>query len=201
MWHQVLTIRAGAVTVVVVTTETPLPVTTDRLVLRAHQPEDLEPLLAYYASPEVSRFLLEEPWTPDDAAAQLAKRLARTGIDEPGSALALVVTHDGQVVGDVVLWTTGDTVSRGEIGWVFHPEHTGQGFATEAVRAVLGLAFDFYGMHRVVAQLDARNEASARLCERVGMQREGHLRQDWYSKGEWTDTLVYGLLASDRAAA
>jgi RimJ/RimL family protein N-acetyltransferase len=81
---------------------------------------------------------------------------------------------------------------------VFHPDHTGQGFATEAVRAVLGLAFDFYRMHRVVAQLDARNERSARLCERVGMRREGHLRQDWWSKGEWTDTLVYGLLAAER---
>jgi len=93
----------------------------------------------------------------------------------------------------------GDTVSRGEIGWVFHPDHTGQGFATEAVRAVLDLAFGFYRMHRVVAQLDSRNEPSARLCERVGMRREGHLRQDWWSKGEWTDTLVYGVLKDDRA--
>ncbi|MFE5307086.1 GNAT family N-acetyltransferase [Isoptericola sp. NPDC056605] len=180
------------------TTETPLPVTTGRLVLRAHRAEDLEPLLAYYADPEVARYLLEEPWTPDVGEAQLAKRLARTSIDEPGSALALVVEHDGQVVGDVALWTTGDTVSRGEIGWVFHPDHTGQGYATEAVRAVLDLAFGFYRMHRVVAQLDARNEPSARLCERVGMRREGHLRQDWWSKGEWTDTLVYGVLQGDR---
>ncbi|MFC7876544.1 GNAT family N-acetyltransferase [Isoptericola sp. NPDC057391] len=182
------------------TTETPLPVTTGRLVLREHRAEDLEPLLAYYADPDVARYLLEEPWTPDVAEAQLAKRLARTRIDEPGSALALIVEHDGRVVGDVALWTTGDTVSRGEIGWVFHPDHTGQGFATEAVRAVLGLAFDFYRMHRVVAQLDARNDASARLCERVGMRREGHLREDWWSKGEWTDTLVYGVLKGDRAA-
>lgn len=180
------------------TTETPLPVTTDRLVLRAYRPDDVEALLAYYADAEVARYLLEEPWTPEDAQAQVAKRLLRTGIDEPGSALSLVVEHDGVLVGDVVLWTTGDTVSRGEIGWVFHPQYTGQGFATEAVRAVLGLAFDYYGMHRVVAQLDARNERSARLCERVGMTREGHLRKDWWSKGEWTDTLVYGVLASER---
>jgi aminoglycoside 6'-N-acetyltransferase len=80
---------------------------------------------------------------------------------------------------------------------VLHPAHTGQGFATEAVRAVLGLAFDYYGMHRVVAQLDARNVRSARLCERLGMVQEGHLRRDWWSKGEWTDTLVYGMLAEE----
>ncbi len=176
---------------------TPVPLTTGRLTLRLYRPEDLEPSLGYYGDPEVARYLLEDAWTADVAEAKIAKRIARSGIRGPGSALALVVEHEGVVVGDVALWTTGDTVSRGEVGWVFHPDHTGQGFATEAVRALLGLAFDYYGMHRVVAQLDARNERSARLCERLGMTREGHLRQDWWSKGEWTDTLVYGMLAEE----
>jgi aminoglycoside 6'-N-acetyltransferase len=176
---------------------TPVPLTTGRLTLRLYRPEDLEPSLEYYGDPEVARYLLEDAWTREDAESRIAKRIARSGIDEPGSALALVVEHEDVVVGDVALWTTGDTVSRGEVGWVFHPEHTGQGFATEAVRALLGLAFDYYEMHRVVAQLDARNERSARLCERLGMTREGHLRQDWWSKGEWTDTLVYGMLAEE----
>ncbi len=63
---------------------------------------------------------------------------------------------------------------------------------------MLELGFDHYGLHRVAAQMDARNIASARLAERAGMQREAHLRQDWWSKGEWTDTLIYGALASDR---
>jgi RimJ/RimL family protein N-acetyltransferase len=172
----------------------PLPVRTSRLVLRTYAPGDLDALLAYYADPEVARFLLEEPWTSEDAETQLARRMARTGVDEPGSALALVVEHEGTVVGDVSLWTTGDTVSRGEVGWAFNPAYTGRGFATEALRSLLGIAFDHYRMHRVVAQLDARNERSALLCERVGLKREGHLRADWWSKGEWTDTLVYGML-------
>jgi aminoglycoside 6'-N-acetyltransferase len=176
---------------------TPVPLTTGRLTLRPYRVEDLEPSLEYYGDPQVARYLLEDPWTPEDAEHRIAKRIARSGIDEPGSGLALVVEHQGTVLGDVALWTTGDTVSRGELGWVFHPEHTGEGFATEAVRALLGLAFDFYGMHRVVAQLDARNDRSARLCERLGMRHEGHLRQDWWSKGEWTDTLVYGMLAEE----
>ncbi|AEG45634.1 GNAT family N-acetyltransferase [Isoptericola variabilis] len=176
---------------------TPVPLTTGRLTLRLYQPDDAGPSLEYYGDPEVVRYLLEDPWTPEDAEARIAKRMARTGIGEPGSALALVVEHEGVVVGDVALWTTGDTVSRGEVGWVVHPAHTGRGYATEAMRALLGLAFGYYGMHRVVAQLDARNERSARLCERLGMRQEGHLRQDWWSKGEWTDTLVYGMLAEE----
>jgi len=54
-------------------------------------------------------------------------------------------------------------------------------------------------VHRVVAQMDARNTASARLAARVGMRQEAHFRRDFWSKGEWTDTLVFGLLASELA--
>ena len=54
-------------------------------------------------------------------------------------------------------------------------------------------------VHRVAAQMDGRNVASAKLARRVGMQHEAHLRQDWWSKGEWTDTVIFGMVASDRA--
>ena len=56
------------------------------------------------------------------------------------------------------------------------------------------------GLHRVVAQMDARNTASARLATAVGMRHEAHMRQDWWNKGEWTDTLVFGRPAEDRNA-
>ena len=114
-----------------------------------------------------------------------------------GARLVGVVAHD-RVVGDVALWSTDDAQRLAEIGWAFHPEVAGRGLATEAAAAVLDIAFDTYGLHRVAAQLDPRNVASARLCERLGMQREAHLRQSWWEDGEWTDSLVYGLLESDR---
>ena len=52
----------------------------------------------------------------------------------------------------------------------------------------------------MVAQLDARNTASARLATAVGIRPEAHMRQDWWNKGEWTDTLVVGMPAGDRDA-
>src|SRR5690606_41724845 len=59
---------------------------------------------------------------------------------------------------------------QGEIGWVLDPAHGGQGFASEAVRAVLALGFDHYRLHRITAQMDARNSASAALARRVGLR-------------------------------
>lgn len=63
---------------------------------------------------------------------------------------------------------------------------------------MLRIAFEHYRLHRVTAQMDARNDASARLAAALGMRQEAHFRQDWWNKGEWTDTLVFALLFGDR---
>lgn len=175
-----------------------LPIRTDRLTLRPFAESDLEALLSYYSRSDVARHLLTRPWAAEDGRAVIAKRMQGLGLETPGRALAVIVEHEGRVVGDVSLWATDETGAKGEVGWVFHPDATGKGFATEAATAVLELGFGRYGMHRVVAQLDARNAASAALCERLGMRLEATQRQDCWSKGEWTDSFVYAALASDR---
>lgn len=175
----------------------PLPLTTERLTLRPLRRDDLGPLLAIYADETVARYLLDEPWTPDEARAQVAKRVQRTGLDTEAGALALTIEHAGEVVGDIALWCTDETKRKVEIGWVISPQFAGRGFATEAAGGLIHAAIRAYSLHRVEGQLDARNGASARVCEKLGMRREAHLRENWWSKGEWTDTLIYGLLASD----
>ncbi|MEV0810502.1 GNAT family protein [Micromonospora sp. NPDC050200] len=175
--------------------ELTLPIRTERLLLRQYRIEDVDALLAYYSDPLVARYIPWEPWSREFAAKVVARRIHSSGITGAESRLALVAEHEGEVVGDVILWPADETLSRGEMGWAFHPSVAGQGFATEAVRALIGAAFEHCGMHRVIAHVDARNEASARLCERVDMVKEAHLRQDHWTKGEWTDNLIYGLLA------
>ncbi|MBM0257305.1 GNAT family N-acetyltransferase [Micromonospora sp. 4G55] len=175
--------------------ELALPIRTERLLLRRYRIDDVDALLAYYSDPLVARYIPWEPWSREFATTVVTRRLSSTGITGPESRLAVVAEHEGEVVGDVILWPADDTLSHGELGWAFHPAVSGRGFATEAVRAVIDVAFAQCGMHRVIAHVDVRNEASARLCERVGMVREAHLRRDHWTKGEWTDTLIYGLLA------
>ena len=180
------------------TTSPVFPILTPRLKLRLYESRDLDALLGYYRQPAVARYLLEEPWIRADAEGQGQKREQRRGLDTPAGALALVWDYGGRVIGDAALWLSDETRQVAEIGWVMDPAYAGQGLATEAVAPLLTLAFDSYGLHRVTAQMDARNVASARLCERLGLRQEAHLRQNWWSKGEWTDTLIYALLASDR---
>lgn len=176
----------------------PLPLVTDRLTLRLHRPGDVEALLAYYSDPEVARYLLDDPWTREKAQKEITTLVGRTGLGSEARSLALVVEHEGQVVGDLAIWLNDATGRKAEIGWVFSPQSAGKGIATEAVTALIEAAFAHHDLHRIEAQMDARNDASARLSERLGMQREAHLRQNWWMKGEWTSTLVYGLLAAER---
>lgn len=173
------------------------PLATERLRLRPHNADDAEWLHELYSRPDVARYLLDEPWTEEVTREKLAERLAKTDIDGETGALALVIEHDGVPIGDVALWLTDHEHRQGEIGWVLDPAQGGQGFASEAVRAVLALGFDHYQLHRITAQMDARNSASAALARRVGLRLEAHHVQDWFSKGEWTDTLIFARLTSE----
>lgn len=174
------------------------PLTTPRLKLRFCEPDDVDALLAYYSQPEVARYLLEGPWTPTVAEQQTQKRVQRRGLENGAGTLGLVWEYQGKVIGDTSLWLTDETKQVAEIGWVIHPDFAGQGLATEAVKPLIDLAFEVYKLHRIAAEMDARNAASARLCERLGMKKEAHLRQNWWSKGEWADSMIYAVLASDR---
>ncbi|MDK8626590.1 GNAT family N-acetyltransferase [Corynebacterium appendicis] len=174
------------------------PLATERLRLRPHNADDAEWLYELYSRPDVARYLLDEPWTAEVTRDKLTERLAKTDIDGETGALALVIEHDGVPIGDIALWLTDHEHRQGEIGWVLDPAHGGHGFASEAVRAVLALGFDHYRLHRITAQMDARNSASAALARRVGLRLEAHHVQDWFSKGEWTDTLIFARLASEQ---
>lgn len=154
----------------------------------------------YCAMPEVTRYL---PWPAldDEALTQRMDRLvAATAPSTTDEFLALAVDFEGELIGDLMLRFTAShgpaaSPAIAELGWVFAPEHAGRGFATEAALALIDLAFGHYPLHRLVAQLDPRNTASAALCERLGMRHEAHTREDFADRdGTWSDTAVYGLL-------
>ena len=174
-----------------------LPVRTERLLLRRVEPGDAVAMHGYYGRDDVARHLLHPPYTLAEMEAEVRRRTLGPQADD---ALGLVIELDGEVVGDLVLMLKPPSYVQAEIGWVLSPDVAGRGIATEAARALLGLAFDHYRVLRVHAELDARNDRSALLAERLGMRREAHRRQDYWSKGEWTDSLQYGLTASEWAA-
>lgn len=175
------------------------PIRTSRLLLRTLESGDADAVHAYRSLPEVARYVPFEPMSPELIAERLQGRWAQT---RAGEGEALVVgfqrADTGELIGDLTLMMISAEHRGGEIGWLLHPGQSGHGFATEAARAGLGLMFAA-GLHRVTARVDARNEASLRLCERLGMRREATLVANEWFKGEWTDEVDFALLEDEWA--
>ena len=177
------------------------PIETKRLLLRPFTLDDLDDLYAIQSRADITRYLYWSPRSRDEVRESLVVRVKQGVLETEGDALVLAVERrdTGTVIGSVNLFWLSAEHRQGEIGFVFHPDHHRQGFAREAAIEILRLGFEGLKLHRMIGRCDARNSASARLMERLGMRREAHLRQNEFVKGEWCDELVYAMLATEWA--
>src|SRR4051794_14314198 len=161
------------------------PVRTERLAIRPLTLDDVDSLHAYRSIPDVCRYVPFEPMSVDEISERIGRQWARRELTDEGQAfiLGVEVVETGSIVGDVMLAWSSREHATAEVGWVIHPDHEGRGYATEAAQALLGLAFDGIGVHRVMARLDERNDRSARLCRRLGMREEARLVENEWFKG------------------
>lgn len=176
-----------------------LPVRTERLVLRLFAPEDRDPLYAFHSDPDAVRYVPYPPRTRDQVAEVLQRKVANTQLRQEGDLLELAVVRaeDGTLIGDVLLALRSVEHQTLEVGYIFAPAAGGHGYATEAVHALVDLAFGPIGARRIIARVDARNRPSAALLERLGFRIEAHLVENEWFKGELTSELDYALLARE----
>ncbi|WP_394186801.1 GNAT family N-acetyltransferase [Metabacillus halosaccharovorans] len=168
---------------------------TERLTIRPYSSNDLHDVFTIYNNDDTCKYLLHDKWTIENMHEEFNKKLKNRELTKETS-LSLAVVNNTKVIGDLSVWYTSmkDTV---EIGYSFSNDSSGRGFATEAVSSLVKKLFDTFNVHRIQANLDARNKASQKLCERIGMRKEAHFIQDFWNKNEWTDSIVYGILHSD----
>jgi RimJ/RimL family protein N-acetyltransferase len=169
-----------------------------RVVLRRLQPNDVAEFVAYRSRPEVARYQSWDAPYPRAEGERFVREMTTRDPDTPGEwfQFAVALRESGQLIGDCAAVPQADEPRHCEIGFTIAPAYQGHGYATEAVRLLIGYLFGL-GKHRITATCDARNAASAAVLERVDMRREGHLRQSTWAKGEWTDDLLYALLSEE----
>lgn len=174
-------------------------VETDRLLIRPVEREDADALHARRNDPEVAAF---QNWTTPfstEAARSLIEDAA--GMDGPQPDkwwMATVAKSDtGEVVGDLaVLLTWGGRTAQ--IGYTLESSAWGNGYATEAVDALVDWLFEFPDLTRVSAILHPENVASAMVVERTGFVHEGHTGLSYWVGDENTDDWIYGLTRDAR---
>lgn len=118
-------------------------------------------------------------------------------VEDQDDTVVFLVCHDGEPVGITVLSDIDVQARTAELGYIIHPEAHDEGYGTEAAELCVQHAFDDRDLHKVWAQVIDGNDASRRVLEKVGFQREGKLREHEYANGERVDVVVYGLLASE----
>jgi ribosomal-protein-alanine N-acetyltransferase len=172
--------------------------TTRRLQLREFVEEDWEEVLAYQSDPRYLRFYEWTERTEADVRAFVGQFLDWQ-VEAPRLKFQLAITRveAGRLIGNSGVRLARAGVREAELGYELSPAYWGQGYATEAARAMMGFGFETLGLHRICAYTVAENVASQRVMERLGMRREGRLRENRWFKGRWWDTVVYSILEDD----
>lgn len=164
---------------------------TERLILRRYEERDLQDLYEYLSNSKVVAYEPYKTMTIEEVKDNLTWRIST---DE---MIAVELKATKKMIGNVYLGKRDfETL---EIGFVFNEGYWGNGYAKESCKKMIELAFH-NGIHRIYAECDPANQNSWELLERLGFDREGHLKKNVYfwkdenDKPIWKDTFIYSLL-------
>jgi len=173
-------------------------VETGRLLLRSMRLEDAKAIHAYQSLPEIAQYQYWEPRSLEEVEAKVAEWAEMRRLDGEGTlAFAVETRADRKLIGDVSLRVTSVEARQGTFGFSLHPACQGRGYATEACRVLLKIGFEDLKLHRIFACCDARNTASWRVMERLGMRREAHFKEHALFKGGWDEEFYYAILEDE----
>jgi len=125
-----------------------------------------------------------------------SERQAKGWLTPVRGEVRFAIEHEGRLIGGVGFYRRASGTA--ELGFWLGRPWWGRGYTTEAARAVLGFGLTGGGLHRITATCDPENVGSARVLEKIGMSREGRLRDHLLIRGEWRDRLLYAALAQLR---
>lgn len=168
------------------------PIQTPRLLLREFATSDERDVHEYASDAAVTEYMDWEPNTSERTRDAMRRRLReQRAWPRDEVTLAVELCAERKVIGGIRLSILDRQDRVADCGFVFNRRYWNQGYATEAMRAILDCAFTVVRLRRVWATCDARNIGSWRVMEKVGMSREGIFRRDVFQKGEWRDSYLY----------
>ncbi len=177
-----------------------LPIKTRRLIIREYADDDWAAVHSYVQDPAFWKFQAGEP-----PAKEKVKALIQWAVREQSLSprvnyyLAAADVKTGNIVGEAVLKIIPPGHGQGEIGFGVVPAEWKKGFGTEIAQALLDVGFKTFQLNRVAAQCAPENKASIRIMQKLGMAREGLLREHYRSGGKYRSSVIYAQLAREYA--
>ncbi len=183
--------------------EFPTPFETERLSLRSYRPGDGG---WYYAMSLKNREHLSRYEGDNIAANVVSEEAAEVLVGEVEAAwkahncffIGAFDKKTSEFVAQIYVGPVDWNLPEFQIGYFADVDHEGQGFVTEGVKAVLAILFEQMNAHRVRLECDETNVRSIRVAERLGMKREGYLRENRHNPdGTYSGSYIYGLLQAE----
>jgi RimJ/RimL family protein N-acetyltransferase len=181
-----------------------LEIVTDHLVLRDFEPGDLDAMLAYQSDPRYLRYYEQaRAGHIAEDARRLLERFLLAQEKQPRTAfqLAMTLREDGRLIGNAGVRMESADATEGDMGCEIAPDYWNRGYATEATRAMLAFGFEQLGLHRISASTMAPNVGAWRVLEKLGMKREGELRETTLLADGWANSVIYGMLQQEWSAS
>ncbi len=174
---------------------------TERLVLRPYTLADAPSVQRMCGDRAIAATTLAIPHPyPDGAAEQWISTHAESFRQGTEAVLAITPKPDGQVVGSIAI-SVSKNHRRGELGYMVAREHWNHGYCTEAARAIIDYGFGVLGLNRIQAMHFPGNLASGRVMQKLGMTKEGLLRQYVSNRGAFEDVFFFSMLRGEFEAA
>ncbi len=168
------------------------------MILRECNIDDLSAFYEIDSDSEVVRYVSYGPFTLEECRRELTLHIDQQSIS-PRSVyyLAVVLRSEDRLIGRCVLNITSDKHREGKLGYALNRHYWGHGYVTEAARALLTFGFSTLNLHRIFATCSPDNSASEHVLQKLGMQKEGYLRENRFRRGTWRNSLLYAALAPE----
>lgn len=170
----------------------------ERVILREMEEKDWIDVHKYASQEKVCQY---QPWGPNSEwdSKEFVRRVLLDAQKENRSrfVFAVVSMENGEMVGAGEINVRNNANRAGEIAYIMNPDYWGMGFATEVANLLIFFGFSQLNFHRIFATCDSRNSGSIRVLEKVGMTKEGRMREDLWIKDGWRDSLLYSKLEHD----
>ena len=168
----------------------------ERLRLREVNKEDWKGVHKYASQKIVCQY---QPWGPntEEDSKGFVQQVLLDAAKETRTRFAFAIMLDGDMIGVGELNITDFTNKVGVISYIVHPDFWGRGIATEVANLLIRFGFVDFNLHRIYATCDPRNIGSSRVLQKVGMIKEGRMREDLFIKDGWRDSLLFSILEDE----
>lgn len=170
---------------------------TERFVLRQLNQDDSREIFQYFSLDEVTKFYDLESFTNIEQAEELIDRWNQKFERNQGLRWGITLRSESRVIGTCGFHGWMKNHYKAEIGYELTPEYWRQGYMTEVIQKAIEFGFNNLGLNRIEAFVEPENVGSRKVLEKIGFSEEGTLKEHFYWRNRFVDTVIYALLKKD----